>query len=70
MATRLAEKLGAANIFLNSPVRKIKLENDRYIVISDGVKVSAKHVVIAMSPLMSGWITYDPFLSAGRDQVS
>lgn len=70
LATRLAKNLGAANIFLNSPVRKIKLENDRYIVISDGVKVSAKHVVIAMSPPMAGRITYDPLLPAGRDQLT
>ncbi|KAJ5602485.1 hypothetical protein N7537_005441 [Penicillium hordei] len=70
LATRLAENLGPANIFLNSPVREIKLKHDRYIVMSNRVQVSAKHVVVAMSPPMAGRISYDPLLPAGRDQLS
>jgi monoamine oxidase len=70
LATRLAGRLGEANIFLNSPVREIKLKHDRYIVISDRVQVVAKHVVVAMSPPMAGRIIYDPILPAGRDQLS
>ncbi|GIJ92424.1 hypothetical protein Asppvi_011406 [Aspergillus pseudoviridinutans] len=70
LATRLAERLGAANIFLNSPVREVKLKGDRYIVRSDRMEVSAKHVVIAMSPPMAGRISYDPLLPAGRDQLT
>ncbi|KAL5050856.1 hypothetical protein BDW71DRAFT_107486 [Aspergillus fruticulosus] len=70
LATKLAERLGPANIFLNSPVRKIKLNGTRYTVRSDGVQISAKHVVIAMSPPMAGRISYDPILPAGRDQLT
>ncbi|CAG8903131.1 unnamed protein product [Penicillium egyptiacum] len=70
LATRLAERLGEANVFLNSPVRGIKLNGARYTVKSDRVQVSAKHVVIAMSPPMAGRISYDPLLPAGRDQLT
>jgi monoamine oxidase len=70
LATRLAERLGVENIFLNSPVREVKLKGDRYTVRSDTVQVSAKHVVIAMSPPMAGRISYDPLLPAGRDQLT
>ncbi|RDH28687.1 hypothetical protein BDQ94DRAFT_96139 [Aspergillus welwitschiae] len=70
LATRLVERLGAANILLNSPVLDVKLKDGRYNVISDKVKVSAKHVVIAMSPPMASRISYDPLLPAGRDQLT
>jgi monoamine oxidase len=70
LATRLAQRLGAANIFLNSPVRQVKLRGDRYTIRSDRMQVSAKHVVIAMSPPMAARISYDPLLPAGRDQLT
>lgn len=69
LATRLAAKLGWKNIYLKAPVRKVKLENGRYTVTSDSVTVSAKHVVVAMSPPLAGRISFDPLLPAGRDQL-
>jgi monoamine oxidase len=70
LATELAERLGQENILLNSPVQEVKLKDGRYSVTSDKVKVSAKHVVIAMSPPMAGRIVYDPLLPAARDQLT
>lgn len=70
LATRLAKRLGPDNIHLNSPVRKVSLENGVYTVKSDSVTVLAKHVVVAMSPPMAGRISFDPLLPAGRDQLS
>ncbi|KAF7594650.1 hypothetical protein BBP40_008740 [Aspergillus hancockii] len=70
LATTLAEKLGARSIYLNAPVRKVKLDGGRYTVMSDRVQVSAKHVVVAMSPPLAGRISYNPLLPAGRDQLT
>ncbi|KAE8395930.1 hypothetical protein BDV23DRAFT_168260 [Aspergillus alliaceus] len=70
LATALAEKLGAQNIYLDSPVGKVKLNGGRYTVMSNRLQVSAKHVVVAMSPPLAGRIFYDPLLPAGRDQLT
>ncbi|KAF5863344.1 hypothetical protein ETB97_010224 [Aspergillus alliaceus] len=70
LATALAEKLGAQNIYLDSPVGKVKLNGGRYTVMSNRLQVSAKHVVVAMSPPLAGQISYDPLLPAGRDQLT
>ncbi|KAF7596926.1 hypothetical protein BBP40_011972 [Aspergillus hancockii] len=70
LALRLAEKLGAKHIHLNAPVRKIKLHNNRYQVTSDRVQVTAKKVIVAMSPPLAARISYDPLLPAGRDQLT
>ena len=70
LALGLAEKLGQSNIYLNSPVRKIKFHADRYQVTSDRVQVFAKKVVVSMSPPMAARISYDPPLPAGRDQLT
>ncbi|KAB8227033.1 flavin monoamine oxidase family protein [Aspergillus alliaceus] len=70
LAEKLAERLGRGNILLNSPVREVKLQDGRYSVRSDQVKVTARHVIIAMSPPMAGRISYDPLLPAARDQLT
>ncbi|EKV15393.1 hypothetical protein PDIG_13400 [Penicillium digitatum PHI26] len=70
LATRLADKLGSQNIYLNTPVRKVQLKESRYLVSSDEVAISARHVVVAMSPPLASRITFDPLLPAGRDQLN
>ncbi|KAF7514474.1 hypothetical protein G7054_g15285 [Neopestalotiopsis clavispora] len=70
LALKLAEMLGSENIHLSSPVRKITQDGDSYVVESDGFKISASHVVVAMSPPMAGRIIYHPLLPAGRDQLT
>ncbi|KAJ5490385.1 Flavin amine oxidase [Penicillium expansum] len=70
LATLLAERLGSQNIYLNTPVRKVQLKESRYLVSSDNVTISARHVVVAMSPTLVSRITFDPLLPAGRDQLN
>ncbi|KAH8429726.1 flavin monoamine oxidase family protein [Aspergillus melleus] len=71
LATRLASKLGDEKILLNSPVRAVrKAEEGKYTVQSDGHTVTAKHVVVAMSPPLAARISYDPLLPPGRDQLT
>ncbi|CAI7583987.1 unnamed protein product [Penicillium glandicola] len=70
LATLLAERLGSQNIHLSTPVRKVQLKESRYLVSSDEVIVSARHVVVAMSPPLASRIIFDPLLPAGRDQLS
>ena len=70
LATLLAERLGSQNIYLNTPVRKVQLKESRYLVSSDKVSISARHVVVAMSPPLVSHIIFNPPLPAGRDQLN
>ncbi|CAG8221900.1 unnamed protein product [Penicillium salamii] len=70
LAIKLAENLGRENIFFNAPVRKVKLEHARYIVTSPTLNISAKHVVVAISPPLASRIVFDPPLPAGRAQLN
>jgi monoamine oxidase len=70
LATLLAERLGSENIHLNTPVRKVQLKKSHYLVSSDEFTVSARHVVLAMSPPLINRITFDPPLPANRDQLN
>ncbi|PLB50947.1 amine oxidase [Aspergillus steynii IBT 23096] len=71
LATRLASKLGEENILLNSAVRGIqKTDGGEYVVKSDAHSITAKHVVVAMSPPLAARITYDPLLPPGRDHLT
>ncbi|CAG8031870.1 unnamed protein product [Penicillium nalgiovense] len=70
LATLLADRLGLKNIYLNTAVRKVQLKESSYLVSSDEITISARHVVIAMSPSLALRITFDPPLPAGRDQLN
>ncbi|KUM61926.1 hypothetical protein ACN42_g5176 [Penicillium freii] len=70
LATLLAERLGSQNIYLNTPVQKVQLKESRYLASSDNVTISARHVVVAMSPPLADRITFDPLLPAGREQLN
>ncbi|KAJ5383209.1 Flavin amine oxidase [Penicillium concentricum] len=71
LATLLAARLGSGNIHLNTPVRKVQLQSEsNYLVSSDNLTISARHVVLAMSPPLINRITFDPLLPAGRDQLN
>ncbi|KAJ5827521.1 Flavin amine oxidase [Penicillium robsamsonii] len=71
LATLLAERLNSQNIYLNTPVRKVQLQSEsNYLVSSDDLTISARHVVLAMSPPLISRITFDPLLPAGRDQLN
>lgn len=70
LAVKLAEQLGPQNIFLNTPVRKVERKKDKYIISADTGFISARHVVVAMSPPLVSRIQFEPLLPAGRDQLN
>ncbi|CAG8380819.1 unnamed protein product [Penicillium salamii] len=70
LAIKLTENLGRENIFFNAPVRKVKLEHARYTVTSPTLNISARHVVVAISPPLASRILFDPPLPAGRAQLN
>lgn len=65
---RLAEEL-RGKVILNHPVLKLR-QNDREVgVITADKTFRAGHVVVAVPPAISGYITYEPVLPAARGQV-
>ena len=70
IAIKLAERLGKDKIFFNAPVRKVKLDHGQYVVTSPTLNITAKHVVVTMSPPLVNRIVFDPPLPAGRDQLN
>ncbi|CAG8073857.1 unnamed protein product [Penicillium olsonii] len=70
LANKLADNLGRENIFFRAPVRKVKFEHARYTITSPTLNVSARHVVVAISPPLTSRIVFDPPLPAARDQLN
>ncbi|KAJ5794312.1 hypothetical protein N7457_000911 [Penicillium paradoxum] len=70
LAIKLAEKLGSQKIILNTPVRKVKREKGKYTITADTGIISARYVIVAMSPPLVSRIIFEPPLPAGRDQLN
>jgi monoamine oxidase len=64
-AKRVARELGDA-VRLSSPVRQIAWSDDVVRVTSDGATVAAKHVIVALPPVMTMQIAFDPPLPDDR----
>ena len=62
---RIARKLGRS-VVLESPVRRIVQERRGVTVHSDRMEVSAKRVIVAVPPVLTGKIDYDPVLPDDR----
>jgi monoamine oxidase len=69
IAIKLAESLGLQHIKFNAAVRSITKTAAGYDVGGD-FPVTAKQVVVAMSPPLAGRIQYHPLLPAARDQLT
>ena len=65
----MAEELGD-RVILNAPARGILHGDDGVTVRCHDVNVSARRVVIAMSPTLAGRLVYAPALPAARDQMT
>ncbi|WP_433237887.1 flavin monoamine oxidase family protein [Actinomadura nitritigenes] len=65
---RLAAKLGDI-VRYNTAVRSISTDGGGVTVAADGLTVSAKRVVVAMSPAIAGKIDFSPALPAARAQL-
>jgi monoamine oxidase len=68
IAVRLAAKLGDA-VHLASPVRRIRQTGEGVEVISDGLTVDARRVIVTAPPLLAGRIEYDPPLPESHAQL-
>lgn len=69
IAIRLAERLGRA-VRLGQPVRRIEWTERGAIVHADGMRVIARHVVVATPPHLAGAIEYSPSLPTSRTQIT
>lgn len=69
ISIRLADELGDA-VRLNSPARRILWSGDRALVLADGVEVTARHVVVALPPVLAGRLVYEPALPSARDGIT
>ncbi|WP_329520137.1 flavin monoamine oxidase family protein [Spirillospora sp. NBC_01491] len=65
---RLAAELGA-RVHYNAPVRSVAIADGGVTVTADGITVSAKRAVVAMSPAIAGKIAFSPVLPASRAQL-
>jgi monoamine oxidase len=63
---RMAQKLGRS-VVLASPVRRIVQDKHGATVHSDRVDVRAKRVIVAMPPVLTGRIDYEPGLPEERE---
>ena len=68
ISARLAKKL-RRQIVLRSPVRRIEQHKGGVTVHSDRVNVKAKHVIVAVPPILTGKIDYEPGLPADRVEL-
>jgi monoamine oxidase len=65
IARRVADALGDA-VRLNTPVRAIRQRADHVVVESADISVSARHVVVAVPPVLALEIAFDPVLPEDR----
>ncbi len=64
---RMAKKLGG--VVLDSPVRRIVQEKNGVTVHSDRLDVRAKRVIVAVPPVLTGKIDYEPGLPEEREAL-
>jgi monoamine oxidase len=69
IAQAMADELGT-QLFLSTPVRSIDQDEKRIRVHSDDKAWTAKRVVVAIPPHLTGKITYNPPMPALRDQLT
>jgi monoamine oxidase len=69
IALRIAKGLGH-RLHLSNPVRRIVQDKSGVAVHSDHLTVKAKHVIVAIPPVLAGRIHYEPGLPASRDHLT
>ena len=65
----LASRLGGV-VHYNAPVRQIITQGSTVTVVADGITVTAKRAIVAMSPAMAAKIDFSPALPAARAQLN
>jgi monoamine oxidase len=66
---RLAGALGD-RVRLGQPVRRIDHDEQAVSLLTDSLRVVARHAVVAIPPTLAGRIRYEPALPASRDQLT
>ena len=69
LSTRIAEKLGD-RVVLGVPVRRIAQDDQGVSVHGDGGSWRARHVIVAVPPLLAGQIDYEPALPSARTALT
>jgi monoamine oxidase len=69
ISRRMADALDGS-IHLDSPVRRVLWSGERLLVLADGLEVSAGRVIVAIPPVLSGRIAWEPALASGRDGLT
>jgi monoamine oxidase len=69
LALKMAAGLGH-RVVLGAPVRRIVQSRRRVTVVADGITVTARRVIVALSPALAGRIVYEPILPFERDQLT
>jgi monoamine oxidase len=68
IAFKLAKRM-KRQLVLRSPVRRIEYDKHGVVVTSDRAIVKAKHVIVAVPPILTGKIDYDPGLPDQRVEL-
>jgi monoamine oxidase len=70
IVVRMADRLGRERVLLSQPVRRISQGSKSVYVYADTATVKAQRVVVAIPPNLAGRITYEPGVTAMRDQLT
>jgi len=70
ISIRMAERLGEDRIELEQPVRRIRWSGSAVELECDGLDVRARRAVLAMPPVITARIAYDPPLPGYRDGMT
>jgi monoamine oxidase len=66
LSVRLAGLLGAGDLHLGAPVRRVRRTHDGVEVAARNLTVRARRAIVAVPPVLGDRIEYDPPLPAGR----
>ena len=69
VSIEVARRLGR-RVVLGAPVRRIAKSGSTYVATSDKGDWTAKHVIVALPPVLAGRIDYRPHLPAHRDHLT
>lgn len=70
ISIRMAERLGGDHVELGSPARRIRWSDSGVELECDGLAVSARRAILAMPPVITARISYDPPLPGYRDGMT
>jgi monoamine oxidase len=65
ISEKVADRLGK-RVVLRTPVRVVAQNGDRVRVVADGMAVEARHVILAVPPVLASRLAYSPALPKGK----